>query len=304
MLIVVALGGNALLQRGEPLTAAVQQQNARRAAHALALLAERHQLVITHGNGPQIGLLALQQAASPETPQFPLDVLGAQTQGQIGYMLEQALREALLPHRYLATLLTTVEVDADDPSFHTPTKFIGPRYTAQEAQALAAQHGWVFREDGAHWRRVVPSPQPKRIVQLEVIQKLVAQGVIVICAGGGGVPVVRCGTALVGVEAVIDKDLATSLLARALGAELLVIATEADGVYLHYGKPNQTRLTRVTPAELRAHLTHFPDGSMGPKVRAAIEFVEHTGRPAVIGALHELARAVRGEAGTWVVPAA
>lgn len=302
MLLVIALGGNALLQRGEPMSAAVQQQNARRAAQALAAVAQSHRLVITHGNGPQVGLLALQQLATPDVPQLPLDVLVAQTQGQIGYMLEQALRAALPPQQPVATLLTNVVVDADDPAFQAPTKFIGPHYDAPEAEALAARYGWVFRQDGARWRRVVPSPQPKRIVQIEVIRRLVTDGVIVICVGGGGVPVIERNEGLVGVEAVIDKDLATSLLARALDADCLVIATEADGVYLHYGQPHQQRLERVTPAELRAQLAHFPEGSMGHKVRAAIEFVEHTGRPAMIGALHEVERLVRGEAGTQVVP--
>ncbi|MCS6774246.1 MAG: carbamate kinase [Anaerolineae bacterium] len=301
MLIVVALGGNALLQRDQPMTAEVQRENAHRAALALARLAAAHQVLITHGNGPQIGLLALQQVASPHTPTYPLDVLGAQTQGLIGYVLEQELRAVLPDTAPIATLLTLVEVDLDDPAFQNPTKFIGPSYAEAEACRLSAEHGWAFKQDGTRWRRVVPSPQPKHILPLQVIRWMVERSAIVICTGGGGIPVARTADGgWMGVEAVIDKDLASALLAREVGAEMLIIATESDGVYLDYGTSRQSMLRRTTPAHLRQHLHHFPPGSMGPKVQAAIDFVEHTGRPAVIGALADLDSLLSGSSGTWV----
>src|SRR4051812_36955172 len=285
MRVLVALGGNALLKRGEPMTADVQRGNIRTAAAALAPVAEKHELVLSHGNGPQVGLLALQAAAYEEVEAYPLDVLGAQTEGMIGYMVEQELGNLLPAEVPLATILTMVEVDGDDPAFADPTKFVVPIYDADQAWALADEKGWVFKPDGKHLRRVVPSPAPKRIFEIRPIRWLLDQGVVVICAGGGGIPtrwVPGRGRTLRGVEAVIDKDMASELLAREVGAELFVMATDVDGVYTDWGTPEQRRLEQVTPAELR--LLELPAGSMGPKVEAAARFVEATGKRAAIGA--------------------
>jgi carbamate kinase len=301
--ILVALGGNALLKRGEPMTAEVQRANVRTAARSLAPIAEHHQLVLSHGNGPQVGLLALQAAAYKDVEPYPLDVLGAQTEGMIGYLIEQELGNLLPPEVPFATLLTMIEVDADDPAFDDPTKFVGPIYSDEEAAALAADKGWTFRRDGDHLRRVVPSPQPKRIFEIRPIKWLLEHGVLVICAGGGGIPtawVPGQGRTLGGVEAVIDKDLASALLARDLEADLFVMATDVDGVYADWGSPDQRRLARVTPEELRAQ--SFAAGSMGPKVDAAMRFVEATGKRAAIGALEDIEEITTGAAGTTVVP--
>jgi carbamate kinase len=303
MRVLVALGGNALLKRGEPMTAEVQRANVRTAATALAPVARGHQLVISHGNGPQVGLLALQAAAYKEVEAYPLDVLGAQTEGMIGYLIEQELGNLLPPEVPFATLLTMVEVDLDDPAFADPTKFVGPIYTDAAAEALAAEKGWVFKRDGEDLRRVVPSPRPKRVFEIRPIQWLLDKGVLVICAGGGGIPtawVPGHEQTLGGVEAVIDKDLASALLARDLGADLFVMATDVDGVYEGWGTPDERRLDRVTPAELREH--DFAAGSMGPKVAAAVEFVDATGGRAAIGALADIEGIVDGTAGTSVVP--
>jgi carbamate kinase len=302
MRVVVALGGNALLKRGEPMTADAQRSNVRTAAPALAALAHGHQLVLSHGNGPQVGLLALQAAAYPDVEAYPLDVLGAQTEGMIGYVLEQELGNLLPIDVPLATLLTMIEVDPADPAFGDPTKFVGPVYTRAEADALAGEKGWAFKPDGDRWRRVVPSPAPKRIFEIRPIRWLLDKGVIVICAGGGGVPTMYAPDAertLVGVEAVIDKDLASELLAREVRADLFVMATDVDGVYTGWGTPEQRRLDRVTPAELRA--MPFAAGSMGPKVDAAARFVEATGMRAAIGGLTDIEGIVDGSAGTQVV---
>ena len=303
MRVVVALGGNALLRRGEPMTAYAQRSNIRAAAPALAAVAGRHQLVLSHGNGPQVGLLALQAAAYREVPAYPFDLLGAQTEGMIGYLIEQELGNLLPFEVPLATVLTMVEVDAADPAFERPTKFVGPVYAKDEADRLAAGTSWVFRADGTHWRRVVPSPEPRRIVELNPIRWLLDRDTIVICAGGGGIPAtVGNGgrRTLTGVEAVIDKDLASELLARGVGADLLVLATDINGVYLDWGTAGQRRLETVTAAELRRH--EFSTGSMGPKVEAAIRFVERTGQRAAIGALGDVEKIVDGAAGTQVVP--
>jgi carbamate kinase len=301
MRIVVALGGNALLKRGEPMTADNQRANVRIAASALARVANHHELVVSHGNGPQVGLLALQSAAYPEVEAYPLDVLGAETEGMIGYMLEQELGNELPFEVPLATILTMVEVDPADPAFGNPTKFVGPVYDEAEAKALAADKGWVVKPDGDKWRRVVPSPRPMRIFELRPMRWLLERGTVVICAGGGGIPTMyEPGEErhLVGVEAVIDKDLASSLLARDLEADLFVMATDVDGVYLDWGTPDQRRLERVTPEELRSYA--FPAGSMGPKVDAAAEFAVATGKRAVIGSLDEIEGLVAGTAGTSV----
>jgi len=301
--ILVALGGNALLKRGEPMTAENQRANVRTAARSLAPVARDHQLVISHGNGPQVGLLALQAAAYKEVEAYPLDVLGAQTEGMIGYLIEQELGNLLPPEVPFATILTMIEVDTADPAFADPTKFVGPIYSDGDAKALADDKGWVFKRDGEHLRRVVPSPMPKRVFQIRPIQWLLDKGVLVICAGGGGIPTAWVDgehRVLGGVEAVIDKDLASALLARDLGCELFVMATDVDGVYEGWGTPDQRRLDRVTPDEMRAR--QFAAGSMGPKVEAAVRFVEATGQRAAIGALDDIEEIVSGRAGTSVVP--
>ena len=301
MLVVVALGGNALLKRGEPMTAENQRRNVRLAARSLAPITAQHQLVVGHGNGPQVGLLALQATAAGKESSFPLDVLGAQTEGMIGYMIEQELGNLVPFYRPLATLLTMVEVDPDDPAFRDPTKFIGPIYTKAQAERLAADRGWTVKPDGPHWRRVVPSPEPKRIFELRPIRWLLRHGTIVIAAGGGGIPTMYEGKderKLVGTECVIDKDLASERLARELRADLFVMLTDADAVYLDWGKPTQRAVRRASPDALAEHA--FAAGSMGPKVEAARRFVLRTGKRAAIGALEDLEKILAGEAGTTV----
>jgi carbamate kinase len=301
MRIVVALGGNALLKRGEPMTAAAQRANVRVAAEALAPLAKDNQIVISHGNGPQVGLLALQGAAYKPDEAYPLDVLGAETEGMIGYMIEQELGNLLPFEVPFATILTMVEVDPDDPGFKNPTKFVGPVYEKDEADRLAAAKGWVVKPDGAKWRRVVASPLPRRIFEIRPVKWLLEHGAIVICAGGGGIPTMYQPGAdrkLVGVEAVIDKDLCTELLARELDADLFVMLTDADAVYLDWGQPTQRALRKATPAAL-GDIT-FAAGSMGPKVDAACRFAQATGKKAAIGALADLQQIIAGEAGTTI----
>jgi carbamate kinase len=300
--VVVALGGNALLKRGEPMTAENQRANVRAAAPSLATVAKDHQLVLSHGNGPQVGLLALQAASYADVDPYPLDILGAQTEGMIGYVLEQELGNAMPPDAPLATMLTMVQVDPADPAFGNPTKFVGPIYTQDEADALAAEKGWVFKPDGDSWRRVVPSPLPRHIFEIQPIRWLLEHDVVLICAGGGGVPTMflpAAETTLIGVEAVIDKDLASELLAREVDAELFVMATDVEAVYADWGTPQQRPLGRVTAEELRR--IEFPAGSMGPKVDAACRFVEATGGRAAIGALTQIQQIVEGEVGTQVV---
>jgi carbamate kinase len=301
MRIVIALGGNALLKRGEPMTAEAQRANVRTAAAAIAPLAQAHQLVISHGNGPQVGLLALQGAAYKPDEAYPLDVLGAETEGMIGYMIEQELGNLLPVEVPFATLLTMVEVDPDDPGFANPTKFVGPVYDKAAADRIAAETGWVFKADGTKWRRVVPSPQPKRIFEIRPVRWLLDHGTIVICAGGGGIPTVYAESAerrLVGIEAVIDKDLCAELLARELDADLLVMLTDADAVYLDWGTPTQRAICHANPAALAG--IGFAAGSMGPKVDAACRFAKATGKTAAIGTLADLAAIVGGHAGTTI----
>jgi len=294
VLVVAALGGNALLRRGEQPTAAAQQANVEVAAAALRPLAESCRLVITHGNGPQVGLLALQAEAVIDLPPYPLDVLGAESEGMIGYLLEQALRNAL-PGIPVATVLTQVVVAADDPAFAAPSKPIGPVYPERRARVLAGERGWSVAPDGEWFRRVVPAPEPLEIVELDTIRALLEQGVLPVCAGGGGIPVARNGDGtLHGVEAVIDKDLAAELLARRLGASRLLLLTDVPAV-----EWDGRRLGRVTSRELRR--LRFAPGSMGPKVEAACRFVERSGGVAAIGALDEAAEVLAGEAGTIVV---
>ena len=302
MRIVVALGGNALLRRSDPPTSEAQRSNVRAAALALAPLAAEHELVLAHGNGPQVGLLALQAAAYDGAEPYPLDVMGAGTEGMIGYMVEQELGNLLPFEKPIATILTMVEVDPDDPAFADPTKFVGPCYSEEAARELAARRGWAVKRDGSSWRRVVASPEPKRIFELAPIAWLIERGAVVICAGGGGIPTAYLPDGkriLAGVEAVIDKDFASELLARELGADLFVMASDEAGVYLDWGMPEQTMLDWVTPEELARH--EFPAGSMGPKVEAASRFVLNGGKRSAIGRLEDIALIVEGQAGTNVV---
>lgn len=301
MRIVIALGGNALLKRGEPMTAEAQRRNIRIAAEAIAPVTREHQVVITHGNGPQVGLLALQGAAYKPDEAYPLDVLGAETEGMIGYMLEQELGNILPVEVPFATMLTMVEVDGNDPGFKNPTKFVGPVYDKVEADRLAGEKGWVFKQDGERWRRVVPSPLPKRIFEIRPVKWLLEKGTIVICAGGGGIPTMYeqgKDRSLIGVEAVIDKDFCSELLARELEADLFIMATDADAVFTGWGTPDQKAIHKTTPEAIGKYT--FPAGSMGPKVDAACQFARGPGRMAAIGALADIEAIVRGERGTIV----
>jgi carbamate kinase len=297
---VVALGGNALLPRGAPLEADTQAHAARAAAGVLARVSSSNRLVITHGNGPQVGLLALMSNPYTETAPYPLDVLGSETEGQIGYLLELELGNAI-PAQETVAVLTRVVVDGSDPAFSAPSKFIGPVYSEAEARALAGRHGWTVKPDGENWRRVVPSPRPRRIVQLRAIERLVEGGFLVVCTGGGGIPVIEeRGGRQRGVEAVIDKDLASALLAIDLRADTLVLATDVDAVYSDYGTSTQQSIARATPAGLGSQ--KFAPGSMGPKVEAACRFVERTGARAAIGSLDQVDELLGGQAGTQVLP--
>lgn len=302
MRIVIALGGNALLKRGEPMTADVQRKNIRLAAQSLAKIADDNQLVLSHGNGPQVGLLALQGAAYNAEEVFPLDVLGAQTEGMIGYMIEQELGN-LLPFKVpFATILTMTEVDPDDPAFENPTKFVGPVYDETAARKLAAEKGWTVKQDGNKWRRVVPSPLPTRMFEIRPIKWLLEKGTVVVCAGGGGIPVMyrtRAKRILRGVEAVIDKDRAGALLAKELEADLYIMATDIDGLYLNFGTKSAKKIDRTTPDSLEK--LKFADGSMGPKVEAACQFARDTGKIAAIGSLADIPQIVAGQAGTIIM---
>ncbi len=297
--LVVALGGNALAARHQPLDASPQVLNVHRAVVALAPLLRDHDVLITHGNGPQVGLLALESSADPALAMaYPLDALGAETQGLIGYWLVQALAD-VVPDRAAVALVTRTMVAADDPAFSHPTKFIGPMYTAEQASAIAAAQGWTVEPDGTGWRRVVPSPAPVEVVELATIGQLFAAGVLVVCGGGGGVPVQRrADGALVGVEAVVDKDLTAALLAEAIGADALLLLTDVDAVSSDIDDPAAPPISRATAAEMRAR--SFAPGSMGPKVDAACRFVERTGQTAAIGALDRAAEVLAGTAGTRI----
>ena len=305
MKVLIALGGNALLKRGEALSAANQLANICSAAVQLARIASRHEVILTHGNGPQIGLLALQAAAYKEVMPYPLDVLGAESQGMVGYLLEQELSNLLPPSSQVVSLITRVEVDANDEAFAHPSKPIGPMYTEVVAKQLAIEKNWRVAADGPPgkdgFRRVVPSPKPLRVLNLPAIVSLMAAGALVIAAGGGGIPVVRDAKtlAMTGVEAVVDKDLTAGLLARALQVDCLLIATDVDSVFLDWGKPEQKALGRVTPEFLKTHV--FAAGSMDPKVKTVCEFVKASGKRAVIGSLNQLEAMLAGDAGTQVV---
>ncbi len=296
MRVVAALGGNALLERGEPAEAALQRRHVDQAVGALAELARHHEIIVTHGNGPQVGVIAEESARDEKlSAPYPFDVLGAETQGMIGYFLLQALENAL-PERSVASLVSQTVVGAGDPAFSHPTKFVGPAYPRAEAEALARRTGWVMHPDGESWRRVVASPEPLEIVELAVIESLLEAGVIPICAGGGGVPVVRRDGRLEGAEAVVDKDLAAALLARDLRADALLLLTDVAAVMVGYGTAAARPLGETTVAELRA--LSFPAGSMGPKVEAVCRFVESGGPLAAIGRLSEAVHLLEGRAGT------
>ncbi len=298
MRLVIALGGNALLRRGEAMTAENQRDNVRIACTQIARVATGNQLVIAHGNGPQVGLLALQGAAYDAANPYPLDVLGAETEGMIGYMIEQELGNLLPVEVPFATVLTQVVVDGADPAFRKPSKPIGPVYAQDEAERLAREKGWSIAPDGDRFRRVVPSPRPQRIIEIRPIQWLLEKGSVVICAGGGGIPTLYHDGKLHGVEAVIDKDLCSALLARQLDCDLLVIATDVDAAYVDWGQPTQKAIAEAHPDELER--LGFAAGSMGPKVQAACEFARLTGRVAVIGSLAQIEAIVQGNAGTRV----
>lgn len=302
MRVVVALGGNALLRRGQLMSYENQLANIRTATDRLAPIAAEHELVIGHGNGPQVGLLALEGAAYTEVPAYPLDVLGAETQGMIGYLIEIELGNRLDVDRPLATLLTMVEVDPRDPAFDAPSKPIGPVYGEAEAEELAREKGWVFKADGDDQRRVVASPQPIKVFQLRQIRWLLEQGSVVICAGGGGIPTYYDeDQKLRGVEAVIDKDLACGLLAKDIGADLYVMATDAEAAYVGWGTPEQMAIARAHPdALMEQHRSEFAAGSMLPKVEAACQFARATGRRAGIGSLDGITDLVAGHGGTII----
>ena len=281
------------------MTAENQRANVRRAAEALAPVAREHELVISHGNGPQVGLLALQSESGIDAAHFPLDVLGAQTEGMIGYMIEQELGNLLPFEKPFATLLTMVEVDPADPAFRNPSKPIGPVYSEEDAKRLARERGWAIAPDGANWRRVVASPKPKRLFEVRPVKWLLEKGAIVICGGGGGIPTVYGEDGkLHGVECVIDKDRVASLLAQQLDADFFVMATDVPAVSVGWGTPSAKAIRRASPAAIGRF--DFASGSMGPKVEAARDFAERTGKTAAIGALEDVPSILAGEAGTLV----
>ena len=302
MRVVVALGGNALLRRGQTMSVENQRANVQVACNCLAPIAEHHELLISHGNGPQIGLLALEGAAYEAAPEAPLDVLGAETQGMIGYLIEQELGNRLPFDKPLASLLTMIEVDPDDPAFNDPTKPIGPVYAADEADKLASERGWVFKPDGDSMRRVVASPAPKRIFEERPIRWLLDRGCVVICAGGGGIPTAyRAERQLAGIEAVIDKDHASALLARDIAADMLILATDAPAAFVGFGTDDALAIRRAHPDALLAqYATEFASGSMLPKVTAACAFARATGKPAAIGALADIEAMLAGAKGTVI----
>ncbi|MCL6415786.1 carbamate kinase [Aestuariirhabdus sp. Z084] len=298
MLVVIALGGNAILQRGEPLEAENQKRNIEKAAKAIAKVAKEHTVVLTHGNGPQVGLLALQNEAYREVSNYPLDVLGAETQGMIGYEFEKALRNEL-PDANIAGLFTQTVVDPKDPAFADPDKFVGPVYSQEQATELARTKGYFMKADGEHFRRVVPSPMPKSIVELNSIKQLVDTGTMVICTGGGGVPVSQDDSGKwQGVEAVVDKDRASTTLAVDLKADALLVLTDVEGVAINWGQPDQKTIMTATPEQMEEH--GFAAGSMGPKVEAANSFVRAGGKIGGIGSLDQALDIVNGTAGTVI----
>jgi carbamate kinase len=304
MRIVVALGGNAILRRGEPMSVANQRASIARACVPLARIAADHELLVSHGNGPQVGLLALQAASYDHVSEYPFDVLGAQTEGMLGYLIEQELGNRLGNDRVIATLVTRTVVDPQDPAFTNPTKFVGPVYTADEARRVGASRGWTMKIDGDAWRRVMASPAPLRIHHHDPIEWILDKGGVVICAGGGGVPTTydALNDVLAGIEAVIDKDLASAVLARDLGADLLIIATDVEGVYTGWGTPDQRLMASAHPDAIDPQ--DFPAGSMGPKVQAAAQFARDTQGSAIIGSLDDIDKMFAGTAGTVISPSA
>ncbi len=298
MRIVIALGGNAMLQRGQPLEASIQRENIRKAAEVIARVSQNHEVILTHGNGPQVGLLALQNAAYDKVSPYPLDVLGAETAGMIGYMMEQELYNQM-PGAQVATLVTQTLVDNNDPAFQDPTKFVGPVYSKDEAEALAAEKNWAIKADGEYFRRVVPSPLPSSIIEVNIIKQLSEMGTLVICSGGGGVPVRKDEDGkLHGVEAVVDKDLTAALLAEQLSADALIIMTDVNAVCINFGQPDQEKIHKASTTTIRE--LNFPAGSMGPKIDSCANFVEKGGRFAAIGSLYDVEQIVTGQAGTWI----
>lgn len=299
MRIVIALGGNALLKRGEPMHYEVQRANVRMACQQIAKVLPGNELIITHGNGPQVGLIALQQNAYTDVPMYPLDAIGAESVGMIGYMIARELTNVVPRSITVTNVLTQTEIDPNDPAFKQPTKPIGPIYTKEEAERLSQTNGWTMASDNDKFRRVVASPNPQRILGLSALKTLIENGHLVVCCGGGGVPVYfdQKGQ-LIGAEAVIDKDLASSLLAISVNADLFVIATDVDGVYTDWGKPSQSLIRQIDATSLRRMA--FAQGSMGPKVEAACRFVEQTERTAVIGALDQIEKIINGEKGTQI----
>lgn len=296
-IIVVAVGGNALLQRGEVMSCENQQKSIDQTAGSLAELSKDYRLVVVHGNGPQVGLLSLQNDAYKGCPSYPFDVLGAETQGMIGYLIQQGLNAAI-KDRYTTTILTRIVVDENDPAILDPTKFIGPVYTEDQARELAEHNNWIVKPDGVHWRRVVPSPSPKEVLEIKAIKDLLEKEHLIICGGGGGAPVVEKGDAYVGFEAVIDKDMTAALIAEEIGAEHLLILTDGTHVCLDWGTPKEEKLENVSVKEMRGY--NFPAGSMGPKVDACCQFVEKTGQNGHIGDLSCALEIIEGRSGTHI----
>ncbi|MFZ3511559.1 carbamate kinase [Vibrio harveyi] len=298
-IIVVAVGGNALLQRGEVMSCENQQKSIAQTATSLAELSKNYRLVIVHGNGPQVGLLSLQNNAYKDCPPYPFDVLGAETQGMIGYLIQQGLNAAI-EDRYTTTILTRIVVDENDPAVADPSKFIGPVYTEEQAKQLAEANHWVVKPDGSHWRRVVPSPKPQEILEIKAIKDLLEKEHLIICGGGGGAPVIEKDGAYVGFEAVIDKDMTAALIAEQIGAEHLLILTDGSHVCLNWGTPQEQKLENVTIEQMKQY--SFPAGSMGPKVDACCQFVEKTGQSGHIGDLSFALEIIEGKSGTHIQP--
>lgn len=296
-LIVIALGGNAICKRNELLSVENQYHNIDATTELIAKLAGKYRVVIVHGNGPQVGLLSLQNTAYKAVPAYPLDILVAETQGMLGYMIGRSLQKHKNVNN-VATLLTQVEVDKNDPSFENPTKYVGPVYHLEEEDNLKKQYGWQFKKDGKYLRRVVPSPKPKHILEINVIKKLLNDDTIVICSGGGGIPVIKNKLGYIGVEAVIDKDHSATQLAIQLKADHLMILTDADAIYENWGSPKQTALHKVNTERLKP--LAIDDGAIGPKVKSVIDFVEATGNKAYVGTLTDIEDLMAGNKGTIV----
>jgi carbamate kinase len=298
MRILIALGGNALLRRGEALTAKNQITNIKSAAAQIAEIAQGNELIITHGNGPQVGLLALQNSAYEAVEPYPLDILDAESQGMIGYLLEQEINNFLKDDRNIVTLLTRVQVSSKDPAFMRPTKPIGPLYSKAEADYLSQNKKWAFCIEADKYRRVVPSPLPEKILITDSILHLISCNSIIIAAGGGGIPVILKNNKYEGVEGVIDKDLTSSLLAEQVAADLFIIATDVDAIYLDWQKPTQYPIQTISPEGLKK--IHFAEGSMAPKVKAACRFVEITKKPAIVGSLDHIQDLLNAKSGTLI----